>query len=199
MSTGFVHSIPVPRLYKTAAKTVRQVTEEGASLKQLIYEKKHPVSARVRLDLNRNIWYCPYSTKLTTWTIHRSHHLLSLIRIKEIIFQYFTPQNLKGVYALATTTLHNAGKLNQIIRHTQLLFKEPRFDPWLARVLITELIWGKGVLNNDSKPIKTILTYENIIREYLQNSTSVFTTEEPKQKGNYTSVFNPNVLFLQRT
>ncbi|XP_011300934.1 probable 28S rRNA (cytosine-C(5))-methyltransferase [Fopius arisanus] len=132
MSNGFVHSIPVPRLYKTAAKTVRQVTEEGASLKQLIYEKKHP--------------------------------------------------NLKGVYALATTTLHNSGKLNEIIRKTQLLFKEPRFDPWLARVLITELIWGKGVLKNESKPIQTILTYENEIRQHLQSSTPESASEEPKKK-----------------
>ncbi|XP_043269508.1 28S rRNA (cytosine-C(5))-methyltransferase [Venturia canescens] len=42
MSNGFVHSIKVPRLYKTTAKIVQKVAEDGASLKQLIYEKKHP-------------------------------------------------------------------------------------------------------------------------------------------------------------
>lgn len=43
--TQFNHSIRVPRLYKTAAKIVEQVKEEGASIKHLIYEqKKHPVS-----------------------------------------------------------------------------------------------------------------------------------------------------------
>ncbi|XP_063975530.1 28S rRNA (cytosine-C(5))-methyltransferase [Diachasmimorpha longicaudata] len=133
MSKGFVHSIPVPRLYKIAAKTVRQVTEEGASLKQLIYEKKHP--------------------------------------------------NLKGVYALATTTLHNGGKLNEIIRKSQILFKEPRFDPWLARVLITELIWGKGVLKNESKPVQTILTYEQEIRQHLQDQGPEPPEKWPKQKA----------------
>lgn len=44
MSQGFVHSIKVPRLYKTAATIVKKVAEDGASLKQLIYEKNHPVS-----------------------------------------------------------------------------------------------------------------------------------------------------------
>lgn len=44
MSNGFVHSVKVPRLYKTASKIVRDVRENGGSLKTLIYEQKHPVS-----------------------------------------------------------------------------------------------------------------------------------------------------------
>lgn len=44
MSNGFVHSVKVPRLYKKTAEIVQQVAENGASLKQLIYQKKHPVS-----------------------------------------------------------------------------------------------------------------------------------------------------------
>lgn len=39
----FEHSIKVPRLYKTAAKIAQNVKENGASLKQLVYEKKHAV------------------------------------------------------------------------------------------------------------------------------------------------------------
>jgi len=44
MSNGFVHSVKVPRIYKVAANIVRRVHEDGAGLKDLIYEKKHPVS-----------------------------------------------------------------------------------------------------------------------------------------------------------
>lgn len=40
----FEHSIKVPRLYKTAAKIVERIKKEGSSVKQLVYEKKHPVS-----------------------------------------------------------------------------------------------------------------------------------------------------------
>lgn len=39
----FIHSVKVPRLYKTASKIVQQVKENGASLKDLLYKKKHPV------------------------------------------------------------------------------------------------------------------------------------------------------------
>lgn len=44
MSKGFVHSVKVPRLYKIASKIVRDVQENGASLKTLIFSEKHPVS-----------------------------------------------------------------------------------------------------------------------------------------------------------
>lgn len=54
MSKGFVHSIKVPRLYKTAATIVRKVTEDGASLKQLVYEKNHPVSTFKNHVLSNN-------------------------------------------------------------------------------------------------------------------------------------------------
>lgn len=48
MSDGFVHSVRVPRLYKVTAKTVQTVVEDGASLKELVYAKKHPVSTSPR-------------------------------------------------------------------------------------------------------------------------------------------------------
>lgn len=46
MSNGFVHSAKVPRIYKLTADIVRRVRVENASLKSLIYEKKHPVSIK---------------------------------------------------------------------------------------------------------------------------------------------------------
>lgn len=39
----FNHSIKVPRLYKTTAKVAQDIKENRTSLKQLVYEKKHPV------------------------------------------------------------------------------------------------------------------------------------------------------------
>lgn len=47
MSKGFVHSVKVPRLYKTVAGIVQKVQENGASLKQLIYQQRHTVSCHV--------------------------------------------------------------------------------------------------------------------------------------------------------
>lgn len=53
MSNEFVHSVAVPRIYKITADIVRRVREDGASLKTLIYQRKHPVS--VKNDKNRFI------------------------------------------------------------------------------------------------------------------------------------------------
>lgn len=39
----FEHSIKVPRLYKVAAKLVRECVENGASVKQSVYQAKHKV------------------------------------------------------------------------------------------------------------------------------------------------------------
>lgn len=39
----FDHSIKVPRLYKISAKYAKEASENGTSIKQLVYEKKHPV------------------------------------------------------------------------------------------------------------------------------------------------------------
>lgn len=43
----FDHSIKVPRLYKSAAKIAKEVSESKGSIKQLVYESKHPVSLRL--------------------------------------------------------------------------------------------------------------------------------------------------------
>ncbi|XP_015190481.1 PREDICTED: probable 28S rRNA (cytosine-C(5))-methyltransferase [Polistes dominula] len=119
MSEGFVHSIKVPRIYKLASKIVRDVQENGASFKSLIFSEKHP--------------------------------------------------NVSGLYALTSNTLQKSDQLNQLIIATKILINEPRFDPWLARVLITELIWGKKRLTSNAKPIETLLNYESRLRDALKN------------------------------
>ncbi|XP_046830934.1 28S rRNA (cytosine-C(5))-methyltransferase [Vespa crabro] len=119
MSKGFVHSVKVPRLYKIASKIVRDVQENGASLKTLIFSEKHP--------------------------------------------------NVSGLYALTLNTLQKSDQLNQLINETRILLNEPRFDPWLARILITELIWGKQRLTGNAKPIETVLNYESRLRDALKN------------------------------
>lgn len=73
------------------------------------------------------------------------------------------------MYALTLNTLRKSDQLNQLINKTQILLNEPRFDPWLARILITELIWGKQRLISDAKPIEIVLYYERRLRNALKN------------------------------
>ncbi|XP_071876755.1 nop2/Sun-like domain containing protein 5 [Bombus fervidus] len=120
MTSGFVHSIKVPRLYKSAAKIVQEVRENGGSLKSLIYGQKHP--------------------------------------------------NVSAIYSLCLNTLQREEQLDHLIKKTNILVNEPRLQPWLAKVLITELLWGKKALKTECKPAQTILAYEQKFREELRNS-----------------------------
>ncbi|KOX74881.1 hypothetical protein WN51_13442 [Melipona quadrifasciata] len=119
MPSGIVHSIKVPRLYKTAAKIVREVRENHGSLKTLIYEGKHP--------------------------------------------------NVSAIYSLCHKTLAKERQLNYLLKKTNILINEPRLDPWLAKILVTELLWGKKTLKAECKPIQTVLAYEQKLREELNN------------------------------
>lgn len=67
------------------------------------------------------------------------------------------------------TSLRQGSQLDQLIRRTKILVNEPRLDAWLTRVLITELLWGKKRLSSECKPVKTVLNYENILREELNS------------------------------
>lgn len=69
------------------------------------------------------------------------------------------------MYSLAIEVLKRSDALDYLIRSTQILIKEPRLNPWLARVLITELLWGKERLPGESKPIKTILSYQTAFQK----------------------------------
>ncbi|XP_078046703.1 nop2/Sun-like domain containing protein 5 [Augochlora pura] len=121
MPDGFVHSIKVPRLYKSASKIVREVRENGGSLKSLIYQQRHP--------------------------------------------------NTSALYSLSMNTLQKEAQIDQLLKETGILKKESRLDPWLAKIFITELLWGKKVINSECKPAQSVLKYEKQLREKLTSST----------------------------
>ncbi|XP_050471130.1 28S rRNA (cytosine-C(5))-methyltransferase [Bombus huntii] len=129
MTSGFVHSIKVPRLYKSAAKIVQEVREKGGSLKSLIYRQKHP--------------------------------------------------NVSAIYSLCLNTLQREEQLDHLIKKTNILVNEPRLQPWLAKILITELLWGKKALKTECKPAQTILAYEQKFREELSNISDIDAVQKP--------------------
>lgn len=69
-------------------------------------------------------------------------------------------QSLKSLYALVAETLRHGSELDALLRNTQLLSKEPRLDPWLARVLITELLWRQRPLSGPAIPLKIVQSYK---------------------------------------
>ncbi|XP_038215528.1 28S rRNA (cytosine-C(5))-methyltransferase [Zerene cesonia] len=64
------------------------------------------------------------------------------------------------IYALITETIKHAAHIDKLFEATGILEKEQRLDPWLARVLTTELLFGKKELPGFSKPEQAILSYK---------------------------------------
>lgn len=77
-------------------------------------------------------------------------------------------QNLKGTYALITKTIEKNSILDKILEKTKLLVENPQLNVWLAKILITELLVGKGVLQGESKPVQTVNNYKNAIENAFQ-------------------------------
>ncbi|KAK5645497.1 hypothetical protein RI129_006797 [Pyrocoelia pectoralis] len=114
------HSEKVPQLYKIASKCLQEVIENGASVKQIVY--------------------------------NQSIHL-----------------NTKSLFALVTKTVQNYSQINDLIQKSNLLTKEPRFNVWLARILITQMFCTHNGLNGSCLPIKTILSYQTEFEKYYVN------------------------------
>lgn len=95
---------------------------------------------------------------------------------------------MSGIYALSVNTLQAGAQLDLLLQRTQILVEQPRLDPWLARVLITELLWGKKQLISQAKPIQTILSYADLLRKELKNLENTKASVTFK-KGNISSWF----------
>lgn len=81
------------------------------------------------------------------------------------------------------STLQMLPHLDQLFHKTHILTEQPRLDPWLARVLVTELLWGKKCLKSHSKPVLAVLAYEKKLQKELKNLNKE-TLISYKQKGN---------------
>ncbi|XP_011644194.1 probable 28S rRNA (cytosine-C(5))-methyltransferase [Pogonomyrmex barbatus] len=105
-------------------------------------------------------------------------------------------QNVAGIYGLSVNTLQALSRIDLLLHKTQILTEQPRLDPWLARVLVTELLWRNKCLKSRSKPVLTILAYESKLREEFKSFERIETTivrTEKVQRPRYVRV---NTLLL---
>ncbi|GLH15049.1 uncharacterized protein GBIM_19452 [Gryllus bimaculatus] len=98
--------------------------------------------------------------------------------LKDALYQINHP-NLRGIYALACKAIQNDELLGTIINETGLL--NERFDPVLAKVLVTELLWGKQELKGGSTPVTLTLEHEKALRQAVEEASIpvVLTEEKP--------------------
>ncbi|CAH2074518.1 unnamed protein product, partial [Iphiclides podalirius] len=81
------------------------------------------------------------------------------------------------LFALITETIKHAAHIDKIFECSGLLTKESRFDPWLAKVLTAELLFGKKSLPGKSKPEQTILSYKEHFEKYIAEHEGDLKTE----------------------
>lgn len=74
---------------------------------------------------------------------------------------------------MVTTLVHKSNEIEILLKRSQILEKESRCDPWLTKILIVELLWGKGALVGSSKPENTVRGYEQIFKAHLADKTPI--------------------------
>ncbi|CAH0718818.1 unnamed protein product, partial [Brenthis ino] len=73
------------------------------------------------------------------------------------------------LYALITETIKHAADIEKIFDGCGILVNESRLDPWLAKVLTAELLFGKKALPGKSKPEQTILSYKEQFEKFTSD------------------------------
>ncbi|XP_032780727.1 28S rRNA (cytosine-C(5))-methyltransferase [Daphnia magna] len=82
-------------------------------------------------------------------------------------------RDVKPLYALVAESCKHQSALDELINNTAGFQNVKPFDPHLARILITELIWGKGYLKPiNARAIRIILELESDLRQALDSLNS---------------------------
>ncbi|KAJ8722909.1 hypothetical protein PYW07_004089 [Mythimna separata] len=81
------------------------------------------------------------------------------------------------LFALITETIKHASDIDKIFENCKILEKESRLDPWLAKILTAELLFGKKSLPGKSKPEQTVLSYKDQFEKYTSDHQDDLKTE----------------------
>ena len=99
---------------------------------------------------------------------------------------------IKAVYALVSEAARNENILSRLFSKTGLIEKEHPLDPCLAKILASELLWGKGLLKaGNSKPVLTLLKYE---KELKKNTDISITSKKNNSKYDIPRYVRVNLL-----
>ncbi|XP_017112147.1 28S rRNA (cytosine-C(5))-methyltransferase [Drosophila elegans] len=89
--------------------------------------------------------------------------------IKSLIFEE-KHARVRSLHAVLNHYSENRGAVDNAIAETGLLKDNPNLDICLAKVLVTELIFGRKSLNGDSKPVQTVRSYEEKLHQVIGES-----------------------------
>ena len=74
-------------------------------------------------------------------------HLRGDGSVKDLVYQQINKSRhprVKAIYALVSEAARNDNILTKLFSSTQLIQNEHPLDPSLAKILASELLWGKG-------------------------------------------------------
>ncbi|KAH8369304.1 hypothetical protein KR009_007523 [Drosophila setifemur] len=89
--------------------------------------------------------------------------------IKTLIFEE-KHARVRSLQAVLKHYSDNRGAVDSALEETGLLKENPSLEPCLAKVLVTELIFGRKQLNGDSKPVQTVRSYQEKLQQALSGS-----------------------------
>ncbi|XP_017465677.1 PREDICTED: probable 28S rRNA (cytosine-C(5))-methyltransferase [Rhagoletis zephyria] len=113
--------------------------------------------------------------------------------LKSLIFEE-KHVRMRGMQAVLKQYIDNRVAIDNAIEQTRLLEDNPRLCPFLCKILVTELIFGRKTLNGESKPVHTVRNYREKLFELL--GASVNESRETKVlKPRYVRV-NTNLVSL---
>lgn len=81
--------------------------------------------------------------------------------------------------------------MERLIQKSKIL-KDRKADPWLIKILITELLFGKKSLSGDSKPVQAVLSHQDMFLAELKESEKAGTLklDSYKERGNVKIILN---------
>ncbi|ODM95192.1 putative 28S rRNA (cytosine-C(5))-methyltransferase [Orchesella cincta] len=77
--------------------------------------------------------------------------------------------NIKALTALVSEALKHSQQLDVVMKKSKILKNEIGLSKqtYLAKILITELLWGKKRLGGESKPVVTVVSYQDKFEKAL--------------------------------
>ncbi|KAM8704110.1 hypothetical protein ACLKA7_008681 [Drosophila subpalustris] len=99
--------------------------------------------------------------------------------IKSLIFEE-KHARVRSLQAVLKHYSDNRGVIDSAIEETGLLKENPNLDAALAKVLVTELIFGRGQLNGESRPVQTVRSFKDRLQTAIKGAR--FEKKEPNPR-----------------
>jgi hypothetical protein len=91
-------------------------------------------------------------------------------------------------------TIQRNSEINFLLQKFEILRNNEFLDPWIAKVLIAELLWGKQYLKSNASEAEIIKYYEENLREAYTEVTNII--YNPLDRDKRKLIFYNNTVFL---